>query len=268
LERSCSNTDITWSVNQLENASLALDTQRATLPIPELDQRAVQVSGRGRVVGFVLAQQPVDLADSATLVVARFPSYENSAREILSIGINISDANRKYELPPGDYRLYLLGDGKLVKVKFNLEGLEGTRRFTPQRPALLTVKDPRPDLHDGSVNNFYTAGAEKRLRGKGLLFQHLWARTEAHVASLTSFCFSHGAPKPSDHPAPYGPGCPNGNDTFIGHTPATYVETSPSLIQHYTGGVGVPGTWGLGFSRESLSISDIGYTAMWLELEQ
>lgn len=241
--------------------------RQATLSIPEFNQRVVQVSGKGRVVGFVLSQQPVNLADSATLVVARFPSYKASAREVLSIGINISDENGKYTLPPGDYRLYLLGDGKPVRVRFKLSGLKGTQRFIPQRRARLTLKNPSSDLYGGSVNNVYTAGAEKRLRDKGLLFQHLWARTEAHAASLTSFCSSHGAPKPTDHPAPYGPGCPNGNTSFSGHNPATYVETSPSLIQHYGGGVAASGIWGLGFSRESASIQDLGYTAIWLELE-
>ncbi len=77
-----------------------------------------------------------------------------------------------------------------------------------------------------------------------------------------------GAPKPADHPLPYGPGCPTLNDKAIFTQPSTYVETSPDLIQHYSGGLASAARWGQGISQESGGIVDgIGYTALWLELK-
>jgi hypothetical protein len=238
----------------------------ATLRQPEFSKTSVATEGSGDLVGFALAQEPFDFDKSAAVIAARMPS-KSGGSPILSLGFRLRESSKGYHLPAGTYRLYLLADGPAAKVTFQLKGVTGTQNLRPSKPAEAVIKTPniRPSAE---IQNVYTGGADYRLSNSGILFNHLSVTHEAHAASVSQFCYSAGAPEPAENPAPYAPGCPSTNQKAIFTTPATYVTTSPSEVDFYSGALASAGEWGQGFSYESGGIVDsIGFAALWLELE-
>jgi len=239
--------------------------QPATMRVPEFNKGAVTAKGEGRLVGFALAQAPFDLDESSTLFATRV-LIEGGNSEVLSLGFALRQSKKGYHLPAGNYELYLITDGKPSTVKFKLDGVSGTRRFNPTSPADLKVKSPEIQLDD-AASNIYSGGGDSQLRGDGLLFSHLWVRTDVHATSVSQFCYTAGSPEPADHPAPYAPGCPSANEKYFYTQPATFVSAEPDLIHLYGGSNASTARWGQGFSHEAGGVVDgIGYTALWLNL--
>ena len=117
----------------------------------------VSYSGRGRVVGLALVQEGESRRDAFEVVSVRWsfcgePGCRPDPMDVSEITTTSDWRGKRWEIPAGDYRLYLVADGAPVEVTLQLEGLEGVTSLRPSdrvggRIAAPTATVPEPTGH-------------------------------------------------------------------------------------------------------------------------
>lgn len=107
----------------------------------------VSYSGPGRVVGLALAEEGGSLRKASELVSVRWsfcgePGCEPDPGEVTELTTSSDFRGKTWEIPAGDYRLYLTADGEPVDVALRLHGLAGTTRLRPSRPVAGAITAP------------------------------------------------------------------------------------------------------------------------------
>ena len=117
----------------------------------------VSYSGPGRVVGLALVEQGVPLRRAFELVSVRWsycgePGCPPDPDDVAEITTSSDFRGKRWEIPAGDYRLYLIADGKPVEVTLKLHGLDGSTDLHPGdlvggRIAAPDATVPEPTRH-------------------------------------------------------------------------------------------------------------------------
>lgn len=231
----------------------------------------IKVSGRGRFVGFALV--PED-PKTPVLLGGRLPESAGSFRVLMPV---LGQASRtsilqnyseETTLPPGRYRLYFLPGAGHASVTLNLHGLSGKTVLRPSEPARYELLEP--DVYSPNDQyNYYSAGSERNLRSRGLIFQALWLRVDAHLEGVFHFC-TNGPENPAPSQVPpqvaYGPGCAGAGG---GLTEDRAVAAEPHVKVFYEGVAPLePADYGQGFYFATASkVSRVGHLAMWLSYD-
>jgi hypothetical protein len=151
-----------------------------------------------------------------------------------------------------------------------LEGLSGRKQLRPDDLARAQVERPEADYSSGIVDgvpkNLYSAGADGRTRGPGLIFDVLWQKRQAHVETVNTFCYYTSKPEAS-HLAPYAHGCPTTSDRTMHVIGDGATSPFPGQVVHFGGGF-VDGYLGQGFAATSVGLlDDLDYAALWLSFD-
>lgn len=169
--------------------------ERAKLLNPLVKPSRLQVAGRGQFTGFALIRAHPDdrgfgwVGGTLRVKGASVPFVVPAAFGLAETRTN----TKSYAVPPGDYLLYLLGEGR-SSVTIPFEGLDGQVSLSTSQPVDYEVRTPEVRLSVEGTYNFYTAGSTAELSSQGMLFGLLWYRTQAHLISRITHCFNDGDP--------------------------------------------------------------------------
>lgn len=158
--------------------------------------RDVQVEGRGRFVGFLLASARGGFDyDESLLVLAghyrRCSSLgcDSRPRPVTHpLGLERLD---RIDLPAGDYRLYLINDGTPASLTIRLKGVHGEVRLPSGDPAAVTVREPEVQLTAGGV---HSVGQTERIERSTLAWNTRWFRADPSLVHAFGTCVYDGRP--------------------------------------------------------------------------
>lgn len=233
------------TISGTRSASVAVRlTKPATLRDPLLEDAArndVGVTTAGRFGGFVLVQEGVPALSQIVVVGGRLP--EPSGKLHFVYPANGLGAGT-WRLPAGNYRLYLVTDGKPTTVRLRLPGLSGTTSLRPAGAASAALTFPAAAIDTDPARVTYAVGADRPVARRTLFFSTLYAGYAAHVDTVYTSCFYFERPT---GPAPYAPGCPDPAERHItpislppdAGTPARHAVLNsflPLVEGHYGGG--------------------------------
>lgn len=172
--------------------------------------KTVRTTGPGRAVGFLLVK---DGSDVIRLGFTRLSFCDKPGcvdKEPLKIVSTRADRDSKDRsvYPAGNYRLYVIADGKPTSTTFRLPGLTGTQTLRPKKPAGPATVRPTvvQDIQAGGQRAVYTGGVEpsqNSQRGFGLFA--IQADSREWVGAAVGFCFYENKPRQE---LAYAPGCP------------------------------------------------------------
>jgi hypothetical protein len=239
-----------------------------------LPNKSVTASGTGRLQALVLRRAGAKPTDDALLAAGRFDpgifcqdECANPVEGISVIGgkITISGEGR-WQVPAGDYQLYLITDGGPAKVTLRLPELEGEQHLSPtvRTSAQTKVLPPRSAAQ---VKNLRVFGDSHRLTN-GIIFETHALYYGQHAYSDLWTCWYTGEPT---HPLAFYPGCPTEADQEGLSLWIQYglLHPAPGL----TVGVGLfrpslPAIYGAGGSMTSVSTArSAGWAATWIEFD-
>lgn len=233
---------------------------------------SVRVQGGGRFAGFALVRAGLP-KDGPVLVGGRFGFLDRQGFRpgaALVASLAGPQDGLDFILPPGNYRLYLLADGKPAKVTLRLSGLSGTATIAPTRPAPLVVQggtsplDPQAPV---GLRNVYADGGDLRINRPTINFTTFGMRHDVHTESTYTTCIH--TQKPAG-PSPYAPGCPTlGGGTSVLFPQVIsdeYVE--PNQLRAAWGGLlATGGHLGVGGNLITATpAEDAAYGQVWLGL--
>lgn len=183
-------------------------TRPATLRDPLLADGAagdVVVTTTGRFAAVVLVQERAAELDRIVMIAGRSP--DSSRKLTFAYPASGFVGGAAWKLPAGDYRLYLVTDGKPATVRLRLLGLTGTTRLAPRTPVGATTAFPAAAVDTAPARAVYAVGADRKAAAaRTLFFSMFFAAYPAHVDTVYSNCFYFERPL---GPAPYLPGCPD-----------------------------------------------------------
>lgn len=167
-----------------------------------------------------------------------------------------SDAT--YELPAGDYRLYLVSDGSPVSVTLHFRGLDGEVTLAPSDPVGLQLAQMDPEPRLPATELAHIAAASRDLgAAPGFLYALFWEVHDLGGPRAMWLCRFDG------HVPSHGslPACPGGRETsrvvgtgVANGATATFLLEGPLL-----------GRQGVGFWRASGTlVRDSGGIAAWI----
>lgn len=194
----------------------------------------VMLFGDGRIVGFVLTAVEPDKSGYAPSYagwragrcLTRACDEPRDGMAMLSVVSNLEDG----VLPTGTYRLYLIADGAPVKVRLELDGLEGQRSLRPQERVVTNIKTVEPVVLDTEPGDaVYWAAASTKLKGAGFPIFTLWVEGDgAPPGGTLEQCAFDETPAT---PFSYAPGCPGADDSH--RAPLDSHSNYGSFWNHY-----------------------------------
>lgn len=163
--------------------------------------RDVDVQGRGRFVGFLLASAAggFDYDDSLLVLAGHYRRCSTAGCDGRPRPVTHPLGLERYEridLPAGDYRLYLINDGAPAQLTLRLDGLDGEVRLPAGRPARVDVREPDVQVSAGGV---YAAGQTERIARSTLSWNTRWFLAEPSVVTEFGTCvYDDRPPVPDD----------------------------------------------------------------------
>lgn len=202
----------------------------------------VTITGGGETPGFLLTksrketyEHPIlgpieytyqDIVASGTRLPARGVTKKWSAKDRTLLMMPGEET-----IKPGDYKLYLIAEGKPVKITLTLKGLLGSTQITPRHERGLDMKLlPGRTKLDATAQGLYTAGDDDVLESTGLVFDAMVVEIKDSSEGEIGSCTYRGGPRDEEQGevVSYGPHC-------IGAMPdRDYISTS----FHWTGNLG------------------------------
>lgn len=169
-----------------------------------------------------------------------------------------------FQLPAGEYRLYLLTDGQPTTATLRFTGLSGTTtNLVPHSPAELLHQGGMPKA---SGDALFSEGHAATLTGPTLHFKMLLARHTAHAATSSSSCFFDHEPA---GPNPYLPGCTStaGRSVWL-HNVDSQESLTPSAAVSWGGAyIAESGPFASGVALVSAALVEgVDYQHLWLTL--
>jgi hypothetical protein len=134
----------------------------------------VSYSGRGRIVGLVLVEEDTRLSKAAELVSVRWsfcgkPGCRPRGDDVEEITSTSDWRGKRWEIPAGDYRLYLVADGAPVDVTLRLKGLEGRTSLRPTDLVGGRIAAPSATVPDPAGHLFLGRARPVTMHAPGLL---------------------------------------------------------------------------------------------------
>ena len=135
----------------------------------------VSYSGAGRVVGLVLVEEGGKLSKASELISVRWsfcgkPGCKPNREDVTEISTSSDWGGKRWRLPAGDYRLYLIADGAPVEVTLRLDGLAGSTSLRPSDHVGGEIAAPASDfVPDPAGNILLGRGDPVKMPAQGLL---------------------------------------------------------------------------------------------------
>jgi hypothetical protein len=177
--------------------------------------KALSFRGRGAFVGLILQKEESDQGPPFRFVAGRFDSCVNRCRgtEVFNYvspregEVDIVTGEpipRWLEVPPGEYRLYLVSGGGPVRARLVLKGLAGTLTQTATEPANVDAgaMPTRVDI-DG---NLWAAGSTFSSGDRGVLISNMFIEAQEIRNLRFGICAPNGPIAPPEDVS-YGPHC-------------------------------------------------------------
>lgn len=210
-------------------------------------------------------------------IAARLPQPSTAGWDRVSFGPDLCHIDRTCEVPAGDYRLYLVSEGK-VTVDLLLEGLPGSARVKVSKPAVGELSRATEAYFHGAGSSglqmdAHGAGFSPELTGKSnLLFSVFWfhgPREKAGPAPADKPLLQLGdaghcqydGPPPADA---YAPGCPGGWQRG-NHSTWKALSEFDHLQWGTSSNIG-PGSYGDGYFAVHSGIRNPGFVGFWLDI--
>jgi len=177
--------------------------------------KGASVTGPGRIVGAMLLEASGKTAGLAFLKFGfcSAPGCAGTQPYLYYRVIQDPAHSGDTKIPPGDYRLVLVTDGKPVTMVMKFKGLSGSTTLRPTRR--IAVRQMNPDYLPGAVspvNTLYSGAVDADIDGgQGIVLHQFQVTTEVAAQHARSFCLYSGADSAVQQPAPECPGG-HGND--------------------------------------------------------
>lgn len=118
----------------------------ATIEASYWENDNISHGGRGRIVGLALVEEGKPLRRAFQLVSVRWAFCRRPARAPKDAVVLTSTSRwggKRWRVPAGDYRLYLIADGAPVEVRLRLDGLDGRTALLPAAPVAGRIATPQ-----------------------------------------------------------------------------------------------------------------------------
>lgn len=134
----------------------------------------VSYSGPGRVVGIVLVEEGGPLRKAFELISVRWsfcgsPGCSPGPHDEYELTTSPDFGRKRWRIPAGNYRLYLVADGEPVEVTLRLHGLDGTTDLRPADRVTGRVAAPTASAPDPAGHLFLGRSAPVEMDEPGLL---------------------------------------------------------------------------------------------------
>jgi hypothetical protein len=227
--------------------------------------QGVIASGDSPLVGFALVSDQPE--PEVVLVGGLLPWKVDNPRATVTIPLTGVDFGDRFNIPAGDYRLYLITDGEPGRVTLELGGLSGERVLRPQQPVPYALKMPESrSITTPTGENFHVNGDHADLQSNGLIFSSDFTIYTKYLSSRSETCFYDRATTESD----FGPGClPDGfGSAFVINDFTTLTDRHGRYS--YGGYPGLtPGTYGVGQNQQDVGeVEEFSTLTLWLSYEQ
>ncbi|MGH2755357.1 MAG: hypothetical protein ACRDLB_13140 [Actinomycetota bacterium] len=209
-------TVITGSTSAYVPVSIDRKASLSRTILPRSDSgptKDISIAGDGRLVGIVVVPDPPPdgLSTEDFVIAGRFARCPEPGCAPGDRAINFQFPGkyvkgRPVTLSPGQYRLYLLADGKPVRVVLRLHGLSGTKSLRPRLPAPADLRTPPKTLVSDSASPYFAAGDTYKAGLRGIFLTALWARSSPAQDFVYGFCH-HANLSPLPPEVVYGPQC-------------------------------------------------------------
>ncbi|MHB8510267.1 MAG: hypothetical protein ACYDGR_16750 [Candidatus Dormibacteria bacterium] len=184
----------------------------------------------------------------------------------------ISPGTTAFDLPAGDYQLYLMADGGLVTATLPLAGLTGSLVVHPREPSRLDVRTIHPTLEEGipPAGLAYSGGdTGEVLTPTAFVFGLLALHTHSVSAGEIGSCVIAGDGPPGKV---YAPGCPVSTTpqlttVYYPTSGDLYLSTTESVLIYDTSKFGPrisQGAWVAGYNGGAAPF--LGQIAVWMDL--
>jgi hypothetical protein len=214
----------------------------------------VQIQGRGRMVGFVLTQTPVDELDREFVFGGRAdfcPGEACSSSDTFQFmgasSASGADPANSVVLPKGRYLLYLIADGAPVSIRLRLHGLGGGVKLSPSAPVSASISMPTAETEMvAPENKAYWFGDSASIDGDaGLLIGGLSVDTTEWVQGAYGSCVQRDLREPPK--VAYSIACPTGSEAW---NVEGYATDPMDRHLHHTSvwNVEPGGDWGIGIN--------------------
>lgn len=238
----------------------------ATLTAPDFGGGAgVVASGGGRLAGFALVSD--EDRPERILVGGRLPWNVSASLPSVTVVIPLAGYPffGPYEIPAGDYRLYLLTDGEPARVELRFGGLDGETTLQPVQAVPQTFRVLDEPLIATPGQGYVALGSSARLSSNGLIFNSRLARYESYIGERVESCVYERETTDTD----FAPNCPPDGAGLALVTADLSAGAAGGATLDW-GGVPhlTPGAWGTGFNQQSVgSLVSVQYMALWLDYE-
>ena len=214
----------------------------------------IRIKGRGRMVGFVLTQTPVNELDREFLFGGRADfcaeagcSSNDTFQFMGASSASGDDPANRVVLPKGRYILYLIADGSPVSVTLRLQGLRGSAKLTPTSPVASSVSVPTPETEMvAPEKKAYWFGDSASIEGEaGLLIGGLSVDTTDWIQGAYGSCVQREFHEPAK--VAYSLACPGGSEAW---NVEGYATNPIDRKLHHTSvwNVEPGGDWGIGLN--------------------
>jgi hypothetical protein len=185
---------------------VALTTEmRLQHPFVRANRGSVKMTGGGRMSGFALVDDGLD----GNMLIGGRSQFTNKYTDeagpfMLDVGPGRkSGPDGALVLQPGNYKLYLLTDGKPTTLTLRFKGRGGRTELRPTVATAQVVQGGPASINPGT--GLYTAGFDAAT-GPSVHLSLAAFQTTVHTESVWSKCLFVGKPA---GPNPYLPGCPS-----------------------------------------------------------
>jgi hypothetical protein len=164
------------------------------------ESRSLSIKGNGRVAGFMLLMQDTKRPRGLLGVSFRVCGEPACSKGwsgwlttmVIPIGLEWPEKGMTFDMPPGDYRAYVIADGAPVDVRLELKDVRGSTEMTTSHQVDSSVGvDAAPE----PIKNFFTAGSTFSLKGRGLSVQAFVERHTLGTVDLYNDCLYEGVPQ-------------------------------------------------------------------------
>lgn len=198
----------------------------------------ISYSGPGRVVGLALVEEGGPVRKAYELVSVRWSFCGAPGCEPDEYADELTTSpefgKKRWRVPAGDYRLYLVADGEPVDVTLRLHGLDGTTAIRPAAPAAGRIAAPTASVPDPAGHLFLGRARPVRMPEPGLLIDsQTTGLTLGPSYTAQGSCFWRG----------------RGDDDVVRSTPGPHCYTFNERGGYGAGGGALGGgsaSWGLG----------------------
>src|SRR3954468_22008294 len=180
----------------------------------------IRLRGSGRLYGAIVREVAPGEDDPAQLMMTSGDG-DGDPQETTLVAVSgypeVSGGENQpppvYTMPAGEYRLYLIADGKPVQADITFPGLSGALALSPDVPVPQRLF-ALPRVDGAATPDVAEFGGESTLASPGLTVIRPHVSSDAQATARIEPCFHGPEDEPSADASAFGPGC--GDPVYAG----------------------------------------------------